>query len=106
MSDIVITHQCQSTICWNPIRVPSGTDPDKVYTVHVNPWGRVKENICECYGYQYRGECKHQNIAQRRSCGWHQLTSDVEQTPQQRIEGVCPECGGPTIRQVYESDEL
>lgn len=103
---MLIVHQCQSTICWNPVRVQSSSDKDKVYTIHVNPWGRVKENICECPGYQYRGECKHQDIAQRRVCGWHEALSEIEQTQDQRISGVCPSCGNPTVRQVYEDDEL
>ncbi len=100
-----IVHQCQSTICWNPVRVASGSKVDMVYTVHVNPWGRVKENICECPGYQYRGQCKHQEIAQRRTCGWHELFSEEVQTKDQRITGVCPKCAGPTIRQVFEDDD-
>lgn len=85
--------------------VASGSKKDTVYTVHVNPWGRVKENICECAGYQYRGQCKHQDIAQRHTCGWNELFNEEIQTKDQRITGICPKCGGPTIRQVYEDDD-
>ncbi len=38
-------------------RIPSSSDPTKMYTVSVTFDGKV---LCTCPGYQYRDKCKHQ----------------------------------------------
>lgn len=61
---------------------------------------------CTCKAYQFgkRTEqfggrlfpkrCKHIKQAEEEACGWHALYSDEHQTQ----EGVCPRCGGETIK--------
>jgi hypothetical protein len=97
-----VIHQCQSTIGWQPVPVRSHTNDQKVYVVHVNPWGRIHESICECPGYVNRGRCRHQQEAAEQLCGWHELIGPEEQDEVQRRVGQCPRCGDQTIRQVHE----
>lgn len=64
----------------------------------VAPWGTIRENVCDCKGYHYRGECKHQVIARRQICGWSQRIVQAEtQTVQQYKGMVCPKCLGSTM---------
>lgn len=96
--------ECRQADGWQIVRVLSGSDPDKRYTVHVNPWGAVDENICECLGYVHRGTCRHQLEAAKRLCTWREDSANEIQTIPQRKSMVCPRCGGPTKWQV-EVDE-
>lgn len=100
----MIFQQCQSTVGWQPASIPSSSQEGKAYVVHVNPWKNDDEHICECPGYVYHGKCRHQKEAADKICGWHQLVSPEEQDADQWRIGLCPRCGGPTLRQVVEDD--
>lgn len=96
---------CRTTEGWIPIRMPSATSDD-TYTIMVCPWGLPRENICECAGYHYRGECRHQAEAMDRVCGWTaQQIGEYNQTEAQSKSKVCPRCGGPTIYRMEVIDE-
>lgn len=47
---------------------------------------------CQCKGFQYRGKCRHIDLAKHARCAWnaeHDITA--------RAKGdKCPKCGGPT----------
>jgi hypothetical protein len=107
---LVAFQQCRTLAGWVPVQVPSRSDQDKSYTVLVNPWGEVDENICECEGYHYRGKCSHQEHAKRLICGWDELSPRArQQTPHQRRAMECPMCGGQTMwqfRPLEEDDEV
>jgi len=96
-----VVHQCQTTIGWQAVPVRS-SDGSRTYTVHVNPWKNVDENLCECKAYMYHGKCRHQKLAFDKVCGWHGIVGPEQQTHDQRKIGICPRCLGPTIRQVYD----
>lgn len=86
---------CRSNEGWQPIEVPSSSS-DTVYVVLVNPWGNPRENICACEGYNYRGQCSHQEKAQAKLCGWDSRRSPLKpETP-----GICPKCDGPTKTEI------
>lgn len=90
--------QCRTLDGWVPIAVGSRSMPGEIYIVLVNPWGEVAENICECAGYEYRGECAHQQIARQKVCGWRDIDARAkQQTDAQRKLMVCPGCGGKTM---------
>lgn len=92
--------QCRSAEGWQPIRIRSSSDPDKTYTVFVNPWHDPDTYVCQCEGYTYRGYCRHQLEAHEELCSWRTVIDgklvDDEQTSQQRLAKICPRCGGPT----------
>jgi hypothetical protein len=95
---IVPVQVCRTSEGWWPVELPSASDPQMRYVVMVCPWGNAKENICECAGYTYRGECRHQVEAMDALCGWSELHEPKRhvQTDEQRTNKVCPRCGGPT----------
>lgn len=95
---IVAYQQCRSLDGWVPVEVGSRSMPGIQYVVLVNPWGEVAESICECAGYEYRGECAHQKIAHQKVCGWseHGVRAQ-QQTEAQHKLMVCPACGGKTM---------
>lgn len=93
----LIYQECASSRGWQEVPVPS-SDPQKdSYVVLLPPWDRDHEDsaVCECSGYKYRGRCRHQKAAYSLICQWSELDS-VQQTVQQRLKGVCPECSGKT----------
>lgn len=91
-----IIQECASLTEWQEIEVPSATRPDFHYVVTLPPWNRDEdEAVCECESYEYRGRCRHQREALQQICSWSQLDGPT-QTPEQRKEHICPDCGGPT----------
>lgn len=96
---IVPALQCRTLDSWYPSKIDSDTDPDKSYTVHVNPWAnRSEQHVCECKSYHYRGYCKHQKIAHEQHCGWNEIEGPEEPLK----EMICPRCSGPTMHAMYE----
>lgn len=102
--------QCRSLDGWVPVEVGSRSTPGTTYVVLVNPWGEKDENICDCPGYEYRGECAHQKIAQQMICGWDELgVRAKQQSEAQRKLMTCPNCGGRTMwvfRTLEEGDTV
>lgn len=92
----LIYQECASARGWQEVEVPSST-PGKMYKVLLPPWDREYEEsiICECSGYEYRGRCRHQREAYNYVCQWNELDSSP-QSKDERIRGMCPECGGKT----------
>ena len=91
-----VTYQeCRSNEGWQPVKVLSSKQ-DTFYVVLVNPWGILEENICECKGYVYRGQCRHQGEAHQKVCKWNDQDGPEVQTEEQEDNKVCPRCGGPT----------
>lgn len=77
----------------------SSSRSDMAYTTTVEEGNAGLLYNCTCPGYQYRGKCKHVTTLMEndtKPCGWHQLYSDEQQTPQQEMSAECPKCGGPT----------
>lgn len=69
--------------------------------VHANPWGEVSAYVCECKGYVHRGTCRHQQEAYDHLCDWTEVRdgryTELMQTDEQKLRGICPQCGGPTM---------
>ncbi|HEY5443064.1 MAG TPA: hypothetical protein VIJ87_01055 [Pyrinomonadaceae bacterium] len=106
MTQIVARQQCRSLDGWYPYKAQSSADEDAHYVVHVNPWAnRSEQHVCECKGYQYRGRCRHQKEAHLDHCGWNEVDSEIQQTPEEAKNRICPECGGPTHYAMWEVDE-
>lgn len=93
--DIKPFQSCKTNEGWVPVQVASESQ-NLDYTVMVCPWGTARESICECPGYTYRGQCKHQQIALDSLCRWDELTGPEAQTEFQKKTNTCPRCGGPT----------
>lgn len=92
----LLIQECAQNQGWQEIQVPSASDPEVYYLVTVPPWDRTEdEAVCECYGYEYRGRCRHQREALSMICNWSSLDSE-KQTADQEKRRICPECGGPT----------
>jgi hypothetical protein len=87
---------CRRGEGWVPVKVASATSENMSYLVLVNPFGNPRENICECSGYVYRGQCRHQEEAMESVCYWTEKNPRYAQTEAQRTNNVCPRCGGPT----------
>lgn len=85
---------CLSAEGWQPVEVAS-SDGVTTYVVLVNPWGNPRESLCHCEGYNFRGQCRHQEAAVERVCGWTELKADI-QSPHQRQMKQCPHCGNQT----------
>jgi hypothetical protein len=95
--ELKVKQVCRSSDGWQAVKIDSASDPDTVYVVLVNPWGDLRENICDCKGYQYRGQCSHQKKAEDKNCGWGAGGYLAEtQTPEEESLQRCPRCGGPT----------
>lgn len=95
---------CRSKEGWAPVNVPSSSEVGKSYLVFVNPWGNVRENICECQGYLWRFKCSHQQKASEMVCGWMEGESLEVQDDEQKKKRICPACGGPTKYEVEVID--
>lgn len=98
--ELVSAQQCLSAEGWAPVKVPS-SDGFTEYTVLVNPWSTIEENICQCEGYQYRGTCRHQQEAMEILCQWTEVVDQKfglteQQTEEEEINQICPRCGGRT----------
>ncbi len=100
--------ECRSLEGWMPVIVASASNPDKKYTVLVNPWGDPEDNVCECRGFQYRGSCRHLKEAVEEVCGWNETEGTEQQTPEQRKAMICPRCRETTkwTMEVSDADEL
>lgn len=97
---------CRTLAGWVPSEVPSETDPEIKYTVLVNPWGSIEENICECKGYEFRGTCKHQYTAHNLLCKWDESNPLCEeQSVHQHKHMICPKCKGQTMWAFREDEE-
>jgi hypothetical protein len=96
--------ECRSTEGWQPVKVQS-SEGDQFYVVLVNPWGILEENICECKGYVYRGQCRHQGIAHHKVCRWSDEKGPEVQSLDQEDGKICPRCGGPTKTAIEVVDE-
>jgi hypothetical protein len=102
---IIPALQCTSLNGWYPIEIPSESDPDHNYVVHVNPWAnRSEQHVCECKAYQFRGRCKHQGMAHRKHCGWNQMEEPDLLTDMHIEHKLCPKCGEPTSWGMWEEN--
>lgn len=92
---------------WSVFKVPSSTDPTKVYTVM---WGGGEgPAFCDCRAFKYSDEenkhCKHIDRTFKEGCFWNPQwyeggtrTMRPEYITGSTIQGSkCPGCGGPTI---------
>lgn len=51
---------------------------------------------CTCPAFMYHGgRCKHIKKLEAEACTWHQQWNNY---PPQKEEGVCPNCGGPSVQ--------
>lgn len=91
-----ICQECSSLSEWQEIEIESSSDPDLYYVVTLPPWDRTEsEAVCECPSFEYRGRCRHQHEAMSMVCQWTELDGQ-SQTPEQKTNHVCPDCGGKT----------
>lgn len=91
-----ICQECSSLSEWQEIEIESSSDPDLYYVVTLPPWDRTEsEAVCECPSFEYRGRCRHQYEAMSMVCQWTELDGQ-SQTPEQKTNHVCPDCGGKT----------
>jgi hypothetical protein len=102
--DLVAVQVCRTTDGWSPVQIESGSTKGLHYTVLVNPHVPVQEFVCDCKGFEFRGQCKHQHEAANKSCWWP-MVLDLKQTDSQRKEKICPQCGGPTKWEMVDADE-
>src|SRR6476469_2824437 len=92
--NIVPALQCHTLDGWYPKSIPSESDPDVSYVVHVNPWAnRSEQHVCECKSYHFRGNCKHQKQAHMDHCGWNEIEGPEEATEAHKKDKLCPRCG-------------
>lgn len=95
---------CRTQDGWWPIFIQSASDPDQMHLVSVSPWVSVKEFVCDCTGFYYRGGCRHQKLAMKKACWWSEARSPEKQTEQQRKSKVCPKCEGTTRWELIDED--
>ncbi len=102
---MIVFQECQSATGWQEVEVPSSDPAKQPYILTIPPWDRgdTSQVSCSCPSYLNRGWCRHQREAYSYVCGWSGYESVLEQTNEQMLKKVCPECGGPT-RVVVEED--
>ena len=93
---IELLQECVTNEGYTPIEVASSSNPHRHYIVLCAPWLHQREYICECEGYQYRHQCRHQMEAAVEFCGWTQLDGPEEQDVEQAKNKICPRCERPT----------
>jgi len=99
---VVEVQTCVSAEPWFEMRVESASEPGKSYRVLVAwPDDQAEDLICECPGWMFRNECRHQAIAFEALCRWSSETGPEEQTKAQKRSHTCPRCGGPTKRDLF-----
>ncbi len=81
---------CTTRLGWQPVQVPSQSEPGKNHLVSVNLDIAFGQWVCDCKGFLYRGRCNHQIMAVDYVCFWQE--GDEEQTPEERRARVCPRC--------------
>jgi len=99
---VSFAQECETNLQWQEVEIPSASTKGRVYSVSIPAWGGTEDVICDCPGYQYRGQCRHTAAALAKICNWSSESS-VPQTEEQRRNRICPRCGGPTVT-VEEGD--
>lgn len=102
--DLVPVQICRTTDGWSPVQVPSSSS-DGSYTVLVSPFVPVKEFVCTCKGYEFRGSCSHQQKALDKVCWWPLGAHREEQDDDHRRRKECPHCGSPTRWEMVDAEE-
>lgn len=95
----VTFQQCAAAVGWHEVEVDSSSGKGS-YVVTVPPWG-IDDAVCDCRGYQFRQKCRHLDAARKQCCDWNSVKRDA-QTPVQRMQNICPECGSETITLTVE----
>ena len=95
---MVVFQECLSATGWQEIEVLSSDKTKAPYVVTIPPWdrGELTEVTCSCPSFLHRGWCRHQGAALKALCRWSELESSLEQSQEQRVKRICPECGGRT----------
>ena len=72
-------------------RVITGSSGSQYLVVYgKTPHGPYEHDwSCNCKGFQFRGKCKHIEVAKKLHCGWFQFSDGGEP-----VNGKCPNCGG------------
>ena len=89
--DVIYIQVCAQTVITDKVRSSKG---DREYEVTASLDERL--DSCECDGFHYRRKCRHVDALRAKLCGWNSQIDDVQQTPQQEMEAICPRCGGET----------
>jgi hypothetical protein len=95
--ELVPVQMCQTAIGWSPVQVDSVSHPGQLHMVLVAPTVTKREFVCDCKGFEMRGQCRHQVEALNKVCWWPLVRGHLEQTPAQARVNECPHCFGPTI---------
>lgn len=105
--DLTPVQVCRTLDGWSPVQIASGSTKGLHYTVLVNPYVTVREFVCDCKGFEFRGQCKHQRQALLHVCWWPKVIRDPqpEQTDVQRRNKECPQCGGETKWEMVDAEE-
>jgi hypothetical protein len=103
--DLVPVQRCLTTVGWSPVRVASSSGGPN-HMVTVSPFVTVKEFVCDCKGFEYRGYCSHQKKALESVCWWPLGQWKEDQTDTQRHDKICPHCGGPTHWEMVDAEEI
>jgi hypothetical protein len=105
--DLVPVQICRTTEGWSPVQVPSSSTKGLNYTVLVNPYVSKREFVCDCRGFEFRGHCRHQELALVHVCWWPIVPRQpqLDQTDEQRKNKVCPNCGGATMYELRDIDD-
>lgn len=83
------TYQCPSLLPWHKVRIGSHTRDNVYYDVLIPlPDDDAKEYICQCLGFQFKGQCSHQREAWQQFCGYETTEPTI----------LCPLCGSPLIQ--------
>ena len=82
---------CESKVVEVRVDVPSNSEEGLIHRVLVK--GTDAEVTCGCPGWKFRGHCRHVTRIERE-CGWRSDRSAIRQ----KEAGVCPICGGSTIK--------
>lgn len=92
---LFLSQRCGKIGQSHSLTVPSSSR-DSSYAVTVFPDGKAE---CTCPGNRYHGHCKHATAARAQVCSWR-LGQGTDQSLEQNVHCICPECKGPTELEV------
>jgi hypothetical protein len=85
-------------------RVLKAVSSDNTRAYDLVPSTIWNDSLCECKGFQYRGDCRHVRIAETERCRYWREWKGERDTNGDGDVGRCPECRHPLVVFEFEPE--